>query len=85
VFSKSDLLKRLREHPLYKAALTSVDAEQAKKIAAIAESFLGQATEGLAPLIVQATDPATVNEARTVLNDRGLVITQEPKSGSKGT
>lgn len=85
MFSKSDFLKRLREHPLYKAALASVDDEQAKKIAAITEGFLGQAAEGLVPLVAQASDPTAVVEARRVLNDRGQVITEEPTSGSKGT
>ena len=79
MFSKFDMLKRLREHPLYKAALASVDVEQAKKIAAIAESFLGEAADGLTPMIQQASDP----NARQALNEATPVLTVEPPSGSK--
>lgn len=85
MLSKSDLLKRLREHPLYKAALASVDEKQAKKIAAIAEGFLGEAAEGLVPMVAQAADHTTLVEARKVLNSDRLVLTEEPNSGSKST
>jgi hypothetical protein len=36
-------------------------------------------------MISQASDPATVVEARRVLKDDGRVITDDPISGSKGT
>lgn len=78
MLSKTDLLNRLREHPLFKAALASVDPQQSKRIAAIAESFLGEAADGLVPMIAQVTDPSKasmVNEA---------VLNQEPiSSGSR--
>lgn len=79
--NKAELIKRLRDHPLYKAALKSVDPAQAKRIAAIAEGFLADAADGLVPMISSATDPKQALEARQILNDRGLVSTEA--SGSK--
>jgi hypothetical protein len=75
MMTKEEMLNRLREHPLFKAALRSVDAEQAKKIAATTESFLMQAIDGLIPMINQAQDPKQAAAAREVLNDPKPVVT----------
>jgi hypothetical protein len=80
--NKKDLIKRLREHPLYKAALKSVDKKQAARIAAITEGFLSDAADGLVPLFAQATDKQQLAEARQILNDRGLVTAEPEASGS---
>lgn len=73
--NKQDFIERLRNHPLYKAALKSVDPAQARRISSIAEGFLGEAIEGLVPMIVQATDPNQINEARRIVNEQNGVVT----------
>jgi hypothetical protein len=89
MLSKKDLIERLRKHPLYKAALASVDAQQAQRIAALAEGFLTTAAEGLTPMIIEASDPKKVIEAQRILKEDGRVVDQvvnniDPKtSGSK--
>lgn len=84
MLSKQDLIKRLREHPLYRAALASVDTEQAKKIAAVTEGFLGKAIDGMIPMIKQASDAETLAEAQSALKETGELVNIEPvSSGSK--
>lgn len=81
--TRDQMLARLREHPLFKAALAAVDEKQAKRIAALAEGFLVQAADGLAPLVSQASDPRLVAEAKKALEEDEQVVIVEPVSGSQ--
>lgn len=59
MLSKKDMIERLRKHPLYKAAIASVDKETAARISSMTEGFLLKAFDGLAPALEKAkNDPS---------------------------
>lgn len=85
--TKDDMISRLRSSSLYKAALASVDEEQAKRIATYVESWLISASTGLVPIIQQAagnTAAVPINTLEKADNQKQPVITTDSASGSLG-
>lgn len=80
--TRDSMLARLRSSPLYKAALASVDDEQAKRISAYVESWLMQAVDGLVPVMQQVANPQMAQQP--VASNEQQVITSQDQSGSKG-
>jgi len=68
---RKDMLNKLREDPLYKLALKSVDKEQAEKIAQFVEGWLSIVADNMEHLAERVkTDPKFSTEISQTLQDQ---------------
>lgn len=88
MLTKDEILKRLREHPAYRAALKSVGKEESQRISRYVEGFLGEFADKFSGIAAQVqSDPKGAREAAERLNrvirERTGVVNVEPApSGS---
>ena len=78
MLSKKELIKRLRNDPMYRAALkmASSDADR-RRIIATTEGFLSSFMDSLAPMATKVSqDPAYADKLREALRTPGRLISE---------